>query len=532
MGCRAQVIPESIGRHRVHRVLGAGGFATVYLAEDPSLDAQVAIKVLAPNFAADPDIRARFINEARLMRRLNVPGLVTIYDVDEQQGTPYFVMEYCERGTLADRLTQLGRPTTLEETLGLISSITAATSAIHRAGMVHRDLKPSNYLIRHTPYSTSVATGDLLATDEELVVADFGLAKIVNLDGTRLSIAAGTPGYGAPEQFRGDPTIDATADVYAATAIVVHAMTATPPRPVVVDAEPFTPDDLAKTEPLRDQLEQGLSTDRATRPADIEQWQRRLRPEEGPDERDRDETGPSTHTRTAEPAATAAKPQEQDPPSVERLATNRTQTSPTLATNSQTPRSTGQPQEDLETASATEDPVDDDPTVRDRFSSETTTVEASEPVAGGEHPPGFVGFSRTRLLPSLVLAAQFGVAFGMIFRFGREVKFEALNDTIPPSTYNGPLQAWVIVLLALSFTTTVVGTKRRRSPALFAFATAMLMALTVVVLTRFWPLFDTKVSIYEPDEHHASFGFYTAAVSAITGSLLAARWWQRLHRGR
>lgn len=104
-----------IGRYRIVSNLGVGGFASVYLAEDPALATHVAIKVLSEAMASDGNIRARFIEEARLMRRLASPVLVTVHDISEQDGLPYFVMEYCEGGTLADRLEGLTRTATTEE---------------------------------------------------------------------------------------------------------------------------------------------------------------------------------------------------------------------------------------------------------------------------------------------------------------------------------------------------------------------------------------------------------------------------------
>ena len=265
--------PDIIGRYRIERVLGSGGFATVYLADDPHLEDSVAIKVMANNLAGDAGLRERFIKEARLMRQLAAPGLVTVYDIGEHDDAPFFVMEYCPLGTLAERLAAVGRPLTIDEGLALINAISACTGSIHRAGVVHRDIKPSNYLIRQSPTTTTVNYGGVLGPDEELVVADFGLAKIVDAGSTQLSIAGGTPGYSAPEQFRGDASVDASADVYAASAVVTAAISGVQPKPVLAaDDAPFDQGALASTGPLAIELARGMSSDKTHRHSDMSAW--------------------------------------------------------------------------------------------------------------------------------------------------------------------------------------------------------------------------------------------------------------------
>lgn len=268
--------PEMIGRYRLVRALGTGGFATVYLAEDPRLESPVAIKLLAEHLAADAEFRDRFLQEARLMRQSAAPGLVTVYDVDEHEGIPYFVMEYCERGTLDERLESIGRPLSVSEGLELAEALTECTKSIHRAGLVHRDLKPTNYLLRHTPFATKV--GDVVGSavvqlDEELVLADFGLAKVVDLGASSLTLAGGTPGYSAPEQFWGEPAVDASADVYALSAIVVVAISGVAPNPSATNGRaPFDDDALAVAGPLAEVLRTGVSFDRGDRPSDVMEW--------------------------------------------------------------------------------------------------------------------------------------------------------------------------------------------------------------------------------------------------------------------
>ncbi|MEM9135059.1 MAG: protein kinase [Actinomycetota bacterium] len=270
------MIPDRIGRYQVHSVLGTGGFATVYLAHDPDLQAWVAIKVLADNMAGDAELRERFVSEARVMRQLQTPGLVTVYDIGEDNGRPYFVMEYCERGTLADRLDGLGRRLTVPEAVELARAIAICTGHIHRAGMVHRDLKPSNYLIRvnrGAESARSTVIAGVLGPDEELAVADFGLAKVVDPHAAHATMAGGTPGYGAPEQFRGDASVSASADVYAASALIVAAVSGTQPQPLIaLGQSAFADDAMAATGPLATELQRGLAVRSDVRHRDIDTW--------------------------------------------------------------------------------------------------------------------------------------------------------------------------------------------------------------------------------------------------------------------
>lgn len=276
------------GRYQVIDRIADGGFATVYLAEDPSLTGRVAIKVLKESLAADADIRSRFISEARVMRQLSTPSLVTVHDINEQDGQPYFVMEYCERGTLADRLTEPTRTASLGEAMQLARFLAGAIVPVHNAGIAHRDLKPANLLIRRTEVSTRTVVGDLLGPDEELVLGDFGLAKVIEPFATKFTMAMGTPGYSAPEQFEGIGSVDGTADVYAASATIVAAMSGTKPQTVATpDSPAFSEAAMAATGPLRNELTRGLAFERSDRHSTIVEWYQALvvaseTPEPGP----------------------------------------------------------------------------------------------------------------------------------------------------------------------------------------------------------------------------------------------------------
>ena len=174
--------------------LGRGGYGTVYLAADVVLRRDVAIKFLHPHLTRDERRVAAFFDEARLVARLQNPGIVRIYDLAVEQRV--IVMEYMTRGTLRDRLSA-GRALTPVAAFGVATRLLATLSQLHDAGIVHRDLKPSNILFR---------------SDGSVVVGDFGVATLESGSAGR---AAGTVLYMAPEQKRGDAVVDRRADLYA-----------------------------------------------------------------------------------------------------------------------------------------------------------------------------------------------------------------------------------------------------------------------------------------------------------------------------
>ncbi|OIJ68911.1 serine/threonine-protein kinase [Streptomyces mangrovisoli] len=208
--------PSRIGRYRLERTLGTGAFGTVWLAHDDVLQAPVAVKVLADNWSHRLDIRDRFLSEARLLRKAGSDRVVQVYDIGElPDGRPYFVMEYADGGTLADRLT--AGPLPVPEALRLTALAARSAQALHEAGVVHRDIKPSNVLLRTAHDGT-----------QRLLLADLGLAK--NLEhGSGLTLAAGSAGYRPPEQAQPGEGIDARADVYSLGAVGYELVTGTVP---------------------------------------------------------------------------------------------------------------------------------------------------------------------------------------------------------------------------------------------------------------------------------------------------------------
>ncbi|WP_091464084.1 serine/threonine-protein kinase [Micromonospora inyonensis] len=210
--------PERIGPYRIERLLGTGSFATVWLGHDPGLDSPVAIKVLAENWHHDLRVRERFLDEARLLRRLDDERLVRVHGVGElPDGRPYSVMALADGGSLRDRLA--AGPLPVPVALELLAEIAAGVAVLHRNGVVHRDLTPGNILFRSHP------------DGERVLVADLGLAKALAA-ASGLTARAGTPGYMAPEQDDPLAVVDTRADVYGLGRLGVRLLgTAPPSRP-------------------------------------------------------------------------------------------------------------------------------------------------------------------------------------------------------------------------------------------------------------------------------------------------------------
>lgn len=190
----------------------------VWLAHDDSLDAPVAVKVMAENWAYRLDLRERFLAEARVLRKAASGRLVQVFDIGElDDERPFFVMEYADGGTLDDLLIQ--GPPPLREALRLTAEAARGVAALHEAGVVHRDIKPSNVLI------STAHDGP-----RRVLVADLGLAKAL-AQASGLTMIAGSAGYMAPEQARPDGGIDVRADVYGLGALLYHLVTGTVPGP-------------------------------------------------------------------------------------------------------------------------------------------------------------------------------------------------------------------------------------------------------------------------------------------------------------
>lgn len=207
-----------IGPYEIVAPLGAGGMGEVFRANDPRLDRQVALKILPPRVANDPERMQRFEREARVASRLNHRNVVTIYDIGSDKGIAFIAMELVEGESLRERLVR-GRMS-IAEASGFASQIADAVAAAHAAFVIHRDLKPENIVL------TAEGTAKVL---------DFGLAKVgsdaptpnsnipTQAVATRIGQILGTVGYMAPEQARGQPA-DERSDLFAFGAIVYEML--------------------------------------------------------------------------------------------------------------------------------------------------------------------------------------------------------------------------------------------------------------------------------------------------------------------
>ncbi|MEA2607671.1 MAG: eukaryotic-like serine/threonine-protein kinase, partial [Chloroflexota bacterium] len=210
-----------VGRYRVLERLGSGGMATVHRARDERLERDVAVKILLPNLADDPATAARFEREARSLAASSHPGVVAVFDVDAGDPAagrePFFVMELCRGGSLADRLGP-GRPMAPDDLIPILVPIADGLADLHRRGVVHRDIKPQN----------------ILFGDDRAKLADFGLAQSNDGEGvselTTPGTTVGTLAYLAPELLAGERATPAT-DVYALGVVTFVALTGRSPRP-------------------------------------------------------------------------------------------------------------------------------------------------------------------------------------------------------------------------------------------------------------------------------------------------------------
>ena len=207
-----------IGRFEISRTLGRGAMGTVYLARDPRIDRQVAVKTLrdpsaTPELAAE--VEARFHNEAKIAGRLQHPNVVTIYEAGREEGVLFIAMEYVDGEPLHQYAAS--RPLTVGEKIELVRQAALALGHAHEKGVLHRDVKPGNILVTR---------------DGQVKVADFGIGKVVTGGGglTRTGQLVGSPAYMSPEQIRGG-AIDARSDLFSLGVVLYELLTGVRPFP-------------------------------------------------------------------------------------------------------------------------------------------------------------------------------------------------------------------------------------------------------------------------------------------------------------
>jgi hypothetical protein len=210
---------DEFAGYRIERSLGRGGMGVLYLALEPGLERRVALKLIAPEAAADEVFARRFAEESKIAASIEHPNVVPIYAAGEEDGVPFIAMRYVSGSDLGKRLAREGR---LEPAVSaaLIAQVGNGLDAIHAAGLVHRDVKPANVLL-------SGGEGS-----EHAYITDFGVARNVATDSglTQTGRFVGTLDYVAPEQISGGE-VDARADVYALGCLLFKLLTGEVPYP-------------------------------------------------------------------------------------------------------------------------------------------------------------------------------------------------------------------------------------------------------------------------------------------------------------
>jgi eukaryotic-like serine/threonine-protein kinase len=256
---------QTIGRYRVDKLLGSGAMGEVYRAYDPVIDRPVAIKLLRSELVAgtgSEQLLQRFRREARAAGRRFHPNIVAIWDFGDDDGMPFIVMEYVD-GRGLDEIIRSSGPLATSRSIAIVTQVLSALGFAHKNGIVHRDIKPSNIIV--------------LANDD-VKVADFGIARIDASDFTIVGDLLGTPAYMAPEQLSGTP-VDYRTDLFAVGVILFEMLSGVKPfrgksiTEIISFMENRGPEDLQALNPavpdtLRRVIIKSLAFDPAQRYAD------------------------------------------------------------------------------------------------------------------------------------------------------------------------------------------------------------------------------------------------------------------------
>ena len=198
--------PTKIGKYEVAGIIGRGGMGVVYKAVDPQIGRFVAIKMITAGFSGDQDLLKRFYREAHSTGSLQNPNIVTVFDLGQQDGNPYLVMEYLE-GISLESILSSRRPLSLIAKLKIILDICHGLSYAHQRGVIHRDIKPANIMVTN---------------DGVVKIVDFGIAHMGDKGLTRTGQVVGSLSFMSPEQLAGK-NIDAQTDIFS-TGVVLYQL--------------------------------------------------------------------------------------------------------------------------------------------------------------------------------------------------------------------------------------------------------------------------------------------------------------------
>ena len=260
--------PEQIGRYVILRTLGRGAMGVVYLARDPQIERELALKTIRfdtgeKSFGAE-EAKARFLKEARISGRLQHPHIVTVFDVGEDQGTLFLAMELVQGGSFSQRLADpAGFP--MRDRIRVVAEVAEALAHAHERGVLHRDVKPANILLSPTLSAK---------------VTDFGIGKLLTGDTELTSTGqmVGSPAYMSPEQIKGEK-LDARTDIFSLGIVLYQALTLRKPFPAdtlttlvyqILHEEPMDPGLVSNDVPegMKEIIRKCLAKDRANRYAD------------------------------------------------------------------------------------------------------------------------------------------------------------------------------------------------------------------------------------------------------------------------
>jgi non-specific serine/threonine protein kinase len=206
------MIGETVSHYQIIEKLGSGGMGEVFLAEDMKLNRRAALKFLPPQLVSDEEFKARFTREAQAAAKLNHPNIITIFEVSEHEGRPYFAMEHVEGESLKEIIKSEDLST--DRVIDIVMQICEGLQAAHEAGIVHRDIKPSNILIDK---------------DGRCRILDFGLAAVQAEEKlTKSGSSLGTVNYMSPEQVQGEK-VDHRSDIFSLGVVLYEIITGQPP---------------------------------------------------------------------------------------------------------------------------------------------------------------------------------------------------------------------------------------------------------------------------------------------------------------